>query len=246
MTGYALRDTLPQRRLAARHRRSPLLIRTSLACAISTLFLAPAFAQENSQPPFMQTMTPVEVTEQALAEPGTSTTVSGDELDRANNMKDVVRNQPLVSAPGTAAGTTRNRSSFDRSGTTGYNIRGIEGNRVGMDVDGIEMPDATTRPYVSRAGVNSFGVGRDFIDPEMFSSVDILSGTTSAKRSAGGIGGAVSCKTKSASDYLRGDKLSYAGGKAGYDSADRSWHESTTAAGKTSDLDGLVSYSRRE
>ena len=46
----------------------------------------------------MQTMTPVEVTEQALAEPGTSTTVSGDALDRANNMKDVVRNQPLVSA----------------------------------------------------------------------------------------------------------------------------------------------------
>ena len=121
MTGYALRDTLPQRRLAARHRCTPLLARTSLACAISTLFLAPALAQEtsNGQPPFMQTMAPVAVTEQALAEPGTATTVSGDALDRANNMKDVVRNQPLVSAPGTAAGTTRNRSSFDRSGTTG-------------------------------------------------------------------------------------------------------------------------------
>lgn len=248
MTGYALRDTLPQRRLAARHRCSPLLVRTSLACAISTMFLASAFAQEtsNNQPPFMQTLPPVQVNEQALAEPGTATTISGDALDRANNMKDVVRNQPLVSAPGTAAGTTRNRSSFDRSGTTGYNIRGIEGNRVGMDVDGIEMPDATTRPYVSRAGVNSFGVGRDFIDPEMFTSVNILSGTTSASRSAGGIGGAVSFKTKSADDYLRGDKVSYFGGKLGYDSADRSWNESVTAAGKSGKLDGLVSYSRRD
>ncbi|MRW91426.1 TonB-dependent hemoglobin/transferrin/lactoferrin family receptor [Duganella sp. FT80W] len=225
---------------------NPLLARTALACAISTLFLASAFAQENSNTPSPapQILPQVDVTEQA--EPGTSTTISGDELDRANNMKDVVRNQPLVSAPGTAAGTTRNRSSFDRSGTTGYNIRGIEGNRVGMDVDGVEMPDATTRPYVSRAGVNTFGVGRDFIDPEMFSTVNILSGTTSAKRSAGGIGGAVSFKTKSADDYLRGDKTSYFGAKLGYDSADRSWNESVTAAGKSGNLDGLISYSRRD
>jgi hemoglobin/transferrin/lactoferrin receptor protein len=210
------------------------------------MFLASAFAQENtdSPSPGTQVLPQIDVTEQA--EPGTTTKISGDELSRANSMKDVIRNQPLVSAPGTAAGTTRNRSSFDRSGTTGYNIRGIEGNRVGMDVDGVEMPDATTRPYVSRVGVNTFGVGRDFIDPEMFSSVDILSGTTSAKRSAGGIGGAVSFKTKSAGDYLRGDKVSYFGGKIGYDSADRSWNESVTAAGKSGDLDGLVSYSRRD
>ena len=241
-----MRDSIPQRRLAARQRRTPLLARTSLACAISTMFLASAFAQENtdSLAPVTQVLPQVDVTEQAEA--GTSTTISGDELDRANNMKDVVRNQPLVSAPGTASGTTRNRSSFDRSGTTGYNIRGIEGNRVGMDVDGVEMPDATTRPYVSRVGVNTFGAGRDFIDPEMFSSVNILSGTTSAKRSAGGIGGAVSFKTKSADDYLRGGKVSYFGGKIGYDSADRSWNESVTAAGKSGNMDGLVSYSRRD
>ncbi|MHA4871848.1 TonB-dependent hemoglobin/transferrin/lactoferrin family receptor [Duganella sp. PWIR1] len=221
-------------------------LRTPLACAISTMFLASAFAQETSND--ASAVTPVlpqiDVTEQP--EPGTSTTISGDALDRANNMKDVVRNQPLVSAPGTAAGTTRNRSSFDRSGTTGYNIRGIEGNRVGMDVDGIEMPDATTRPYVSRVGVNTFGAGRDFIDPEMFSAVNILSGTTSAKRSAGGIGGAVSFKTKSADDYLASDKRSYFGGKIGYDSADRSWNESVTAAGKSGNTDGLIAYSRRD
>ena len=208
--------------------------------------LASASAQEHSGSlsSVTQILPQIDVTEQA--EPGTSTTISGDALDRANNMKDVVRNQPLVSAPGTAAGATRNRSSFDRSGTTGYNIRGIEGNRVGMDVDGVEMPDATTRPYVSRAGVNTFGVGRDFIDPEMFSAVNILSGTTSAKRSAGGIGGAVSFKTKSADDYLRGGKVVYFGGKLGYDTVDRSWNESVTAAGKSGSLDGLISYSRRD
>jgi hemoglobin/transferrin/lactoferrin receptor protein len=241
-----MRNSIPQWCMAARHRRNPLLARTSLAGAISAMFLASAFAQENTSgsSPAPQILPQIDVTEQA--EPGTATIISGDELDRASNMKDVVRNQPLVSAPGNAAGATRNRSSFDRSGTTGYNIRGIEGNRVGMDVDGVEMPDATTRPYVSRVGANTFGVGRDFIDPEMFSAVSILSGTTSAKRSAGGIGGAVSFRTKSADDYLRGGKTSYFGGKAGYDSADRSWNESVTAAGKSGSLDGLISYSRRD
>ncbi|MET0267670.1 MAG: TonB-dependent receptor, partial [Duganella sp.] len=244
MTGYATPA------LAARQRQTPLLARTILACAISALFLAPAsaLAQESADAPaassVTQLLSEINVTEQAEA--GTTTTISGDELNRANSMKDVVRNQPLVSAPGTAAGTTRNRSSFDRSGTTGYNIRGIEGNRIGMDVDGVEMPDATTRPYVSRVGANSFGVGRDFIDPAMFSSVNILSGTTSARRSAGGIGGAVSFRTKSAHDYLGGDKTSYFGGKVGYDSTDRSWNESVTAAGKSGNLDGLASYSRRD
>src|SRR5256885_9442988 len=80
-----------------------------------------------------------------------------------------------------------------------------------MDVDGVEMPDATTRPYVSRVGANTFGVGRDFIDPEMFSAVDILSGTTTARRAAGGIGGSVGFRTKSAEDYLVGGKTSYLG-----------------------------------
>ena len=115
-----------------------------------------------------ETMPRIDIVGQASNEAGTTATVSGSDLEQANNLKDVVRNQPLVSAPGTASGTTRNRSTFDRSGSTGYNIRGIEGNRVGMDIDGIEMPDATSRPYVSRVGANTVGVGRDFIDPEMF------------------------------------------------------------------------------
>lgn len=210
--------------------------------------MAPALAEEDADTPSgaTNTMPRIDIVGQASSEAGTTTTVSGEELERANNLKDVVRNQPLVSAPGTASGTTRNRSTFDRSGSTGYNIRGIEGNRVGMDIDGIEMPDATSRPYVSRVGANTFGVGRDFIDPEMFSSADILFGTTSAKRSAGGIGGAVSFKTKSANDYLRGSKVHYYGGKIGYDSADRSWNESLTAAGRSGNLDSLVSYSRRD
>ncbi|WP_429951727.1 TonB-dependent hemoglobin/transferrin/lactoferrin family receptor [Comamonas sediminis] len=223
-----------------------------LAAAVAALVSSGAWAQQAAPEPAVplaQTeSTMPQVTVQAKAEkaPGTITVISGEELEKANSMADISRYQPLVSAPGTASGTSRNRSSFDRSGTTGYNIRGIEGNRIGMDVDGIEMPDASTRPYVSRAGNNTFGIGRDFIDPEMFSSVGIQSGTTTARRAAGGIGGAVSFKTKSASDFLRNGNTSYFGGKLGFDSADHSWNESITAAGKSGSLDGLIAFSRRD
>lgn len=232
------------------HRRRPAFPSfPSTAClgavpaAVLALLSQPVWAQQAAPE---QALPQVTVTEQAENPPGTSTVISGDDLEKANSMADTTRYQPLVSAPGTVSGTSRNRSGFDRSGTTGYNIRGIEGNRIGMDVDGIEMPDAGTRPYASRAGSNTFGVGRDFIDPEMYSLVGIQSGTTTARRSAGGIGGAVSFKTKSASDYLQGDKTSYFGGKLGYNSADRSWNESITAAGKSGSLDGLIAFSRRD
>ncbi|CAM4201022.1 Hemoglobin/transferrin/lactoferrin receptor protein [Comamonas aquatilis] len=232
---------------------SHTLVSTAVRASLIALISASAWAQ--TEPALQLAAGPVKMlpqvevyedAETTARKPGAEAIITGPELEQANNMADIVRYQPLVSAPGTVSGTSRNRSSFDRSGTTGYNIRGIEGNRVGMDVDGVELPDATGRPYVSRVGANTFGVGRDFIDPEMFSAVDINSGTTTAKRAAGGIGGSVGFKTKSAEDYLRADKNSYLGAKIGYDSADRSWNESLTATGRSGHLDGLIAYSHRD
>lgn len=212
---------------------------------------ATAWAQQDAGEPVRAetTLKQVEVTaerEKPHREPGATTTITGDELGRAKSLEDVVRYETSVTAPGVATGASRNKSSFDRGGSTGYNIRGIEGNRVGMDVDGIELPAATGRPYVSRVGNNTFGVGRDFIDPEMYYGVDINLGTTTARRSAGGIGGSVGFRTKAPENYLSGDKTSYFNGKLSYDSVDRSWNESVTAAARSGDLDGLIAYSRRD
>lgn len=232
----------------------PVQAKHRLALAVQSVLLAlgpcavwAQTAQDGAnQVPVLNTVEVRATSEQSQQNPGANTTLSGEELERAKSMEDMVRYQPLVSAPGVASGASRNKSSFDRGGTTGYNIRGVEGNRIGMDVDGVELPSATTRPYVSRVGNNTFGVGRDFIDPEMFSSATIDSGTTTARRSAGGIGGAVGFKTKAPENYLKDDKTSYFAGKLSYDSADGSWNESVTAAGRAGKLDGLIAYSRRD
>jgi hemoglobin/transferrin/lactoferrin receptor protein len=222
---------------------------TRLAVCLGMAFTSPTLWAQATTSSTDTTLPTFKVTaegDKAKQEAGSSKTLSADELERASSLEDVVRYQPLVSAPGVANGASRNKSSFDRSGTTGYNIRGVEGNRVGLDVDGVEMPSASTRPYVSRVGVNTFGVGRDFIDPEMYSSVDIDSGTTAARRTAGGIGGSVGFRSKSPENYLKDGKTSYFNSKLAYDSADRSWNESITATGRSGDNDALLAYSRRD
>lgn len=180
---------------------------------------------------------------------GTRTVITQDDVEKtgATSMADVVRYQPLVEAPGNVAGATRGASRYDRGGTTGFNIRGVEGNRVGLDVDGIEMPDAVGRaPMSNRAQEGTFGMGRDFIDPDMYSSVEILSGTTNAQRTAGGIGGAVSFRSKSPEDFVSARKPFYAGAKLGYNGASDTWTKGVTAAGLQGDFSALVSYSRRD
>lgn len=234
--------------------RRPHLI--ALAVQGALLLSTPAFAQTNAAAvgntagEDARTLPEVSVKAHALRhEPGAKVVITQEEIEKtgATGIADVIRYQPLVEAPGTVQGATRGASRHDRSGTTGYNIRGIEGNRVGLDVDGIEMPDAISRaPLTNRAQDATFGMGRDFIDPEMYSSVEIQSGTTNSQRTAGGIGGAVSFRTKSPEDYVSADKPLYLGGKLGYSDANKTWTKGFTAAGLTGDFGALISYVRRD
>ncbi|MFZ3120561.1 MAG: TonB-dependent hemoglobin/transferrin/lactoferrin family receptor [Variovorax sp.] len=218
-----------------------------VALAIQALVwqAAPAFSQDSQE-----TLAEVKVTADALRqEAGTRTVITQEDIEKtgATGMGDVMRYQPLVEAPGAVTGSTRGASRYDRSGTTGYNIRGIEGNRIGLDVDGIEMPDAISRaPLTNRAQDGTFGMGRDFIDPEIYSAVDIQSGTTHSQRTAGGIGGAVSFRSKSPEDYVNENKPFYFGGKLGYNEANSAWTRAVTAAGLSGDYAGIFSYVRRD
>jgi len=175
---------------------------------------------------------------------GTLTTISAQEFTRrgATDMGSVVRYEPLVNAPSIATGGA---GLWDGNGYSGYNIRGLEGNRVSMDVDGIPMPDAAPRPDGNSN--NAFGIGRDYYEIENYRSVDIASGTTFAGRGASALGGGVSFVTKSPSDYLgRSDRPYYIGYKAAYASADESLAHTFTGAVGQGEFSALVVYTRRD
>ncbi len=227
-----------------------------LALAAQAVFITPtAMAQtspaSSTAPNAVQTRTlaEVDVTADGIREPGAKVVLTQDDIEKtgATSMGDVIRYQPLVEAPGTVQGATRGASRYDRSGTTGYNIRGIEGNRIGLDVDGIEMPDAISRaPLTNRAQDGTFGMGRDFIDPDVYSTVEIQSGTTNSQRTAGGVGGAVSFRSKSPEDYVGINKPFYAGARLGYSGSNKTWSKGVTAAGLSGDFGLLLSYVRRD
>ncbi len=185
---------------------------------------------------------------QQQPQPDNKVTVSAVQMQKngTTDFGSVMRYQPLIGATGVAGGSSAGKSGFDRAGYTGFNIRGLESNRVGLDVDGIPLPDATGRGYAGRAGVNTFGIGRDYIDPWMFGRVDIESGATAVSQPNTSIGGNVSFRNKSADDYLSPLKSHYFGYQSDYDSSNHGWHNGITAAGGDSTLRGIVVYSRRD
>ncbi|MCU5774764.1 TonB-dependent receptor [Erwiniaceae bacterium BAC15a-03b] len=241
-----------------------LLVKTSFLTGVlltATFNVNLARADEKTNTVSSDQKTPLKITTKRQAETvmtvtarepekeaGSKVVYSADDLQKkgANDFGSVMRYETIISAMGVQGGSSAGKSGFDRSGYTGFNIRGLESNRVGIDVDGIPQPDATGRSYVSRAGLNTFGIGRDYLDPYMYGQVEIEAGATSVSRANTSIGGAVSFLPKSADDYLSPSKSTYFGYQSDYDSASHSWHNGITAAAGDEYLRGMLVYSRRD
>ncbi len=137
-----------------------------------------------------------------------------------------MRYEPLISATGASGGSGNGKSGFDRGGYTGYSIRGMESNRVGIDVDGIAQPSATGRGCVGRRRAQHPSVSAAIISTRICTAAWISSpAPPRRKRPTSAIGGMSPSARKSADDYLRLAKTSAFGYRSGYDSADRSWQQ---------------------
>jgi len=169
--------------------------------------------------------------------------IDAREMEKRNvtDMANMARYEPLVNVPAAASGGA---NIWDGAGNTGFNIRGIEGNRVSLDLDGIPLPDAAPRPDGST--VNSFGVGRDYFDPETFREVRIESGTSSAGPGTPGLGGSVSFTTKSPEDYVSATRPLYGEYKFGYTEANQSKLHALTGAMQSGSLQMLALYAHRD
>jgi hemoglobin/transferrin/lactoferrin receptor protein len=169
--------------------------------------------------------------------------IDSREMEKRNvtDMANMARYEPLVNVPAAASGGA---NIWDGAGNTGFNIRGVEGNRVSLDLDGIPLPDAAPRPDGS--SVNSFGIGRDYFDPETFREVRIESGTSPASAGSPGLGGSVSFATKSPEDYVSATRPLYGEYKFGYTEAAHSRLHALTAAAQQGALQMLALYAHRD
>jgi hemoglobin/transferrin/lactoferrin receptor protein len=173
--------------------------------------------------------------------PVTASVISDQDIDDAlvKDIKDLVRFEPGVSVRRAPARFTAAGASTGRDGNSGFNIRGLEGNRVLIMVDGVRVPDGYA------FGAQNMGRG-DYVDLDTLKSVEIVRGPASALYGSDGLAGSVNYFTKDPSDFLKGGKTFAGGAKVAYASADESWTESLTAAGKSGNWEGMIAYTRRD
>jgi hemoglobin/transferrin/lactoferrin receptor protein len=159
--------------------------------------------------------------------------------DLVTDIRDLVRFEPGVSVQRQPARFNAALSATGRAGNDGFNIRGIGGNRVLIQVDGVRVPDGFS------FGAQASGRG-DYVDLGLIKSVEILRGPSSALYGSDGLAGAVSFTTADPADFLR-DGGSIGGlARAGYSSADQEFSETGILAGRGGDWSAMLAYTRRD
>jgi hemoglobin/transferrin/lactoferrin receptor protein len=167
-----------------------------------------------------------------------------DEADIEENLaadiKDLIRFEPGVSVPTGPSRFSAALAATGRDGNSGFTIRGLGGNRVLFQVDGVRVPDGFS------FGPNAFGRG-DYVDLDLLQSVEIVRGPASALYGSDGLAGVVSFITREPEDFLRGDETFALRARVSYASADDSWAENLTGAWAFSEQwSALIAYTRRD
>ncbi len=114
----------------------------------------------------------------------------------------------------------------NRFGNQGFNIRGLEGNRVSIEIDGIPLPDAFSVGQFASAG-------RDLVDLGVIERVEILRGPASTLYGSKALAGVVAYHTIDPANVDFSDANFVAGGRIGANSRDDSeaWSAHLMASG---------------
>lgn len=202
------------------------------------LLLSPAVALAQSPPVSGSVALPEMVVTGAREEraiedvPATISVIDREQLDRQNatTPRDAIRYEPGVSFGNQPA----------RGGGTNFVIRGIGGNRVRVQVDGVRLPDFPE----SNMGAGNYT--RDFVDLETVKRIEILRGPASALYGSDALGGVVAYFTKDPSDYLvePGRNVAFSS-RLGYSGADQSLSQSILGAARAGDVEAMIQYGVR-
>lgn len=162
--------------------------------------------------------------------PANVTVIDFDEINRilSTDIRELVRYEP---------GVTVRRS--ERYGFQDFTIRGLGGNRVLLQTDGIRVP--------TRFEFGPFQLGRDYVDTEILNSVEIIRGPASALYGSDALAGVVSYFTLDPSDLLErveGNRFSRVSTQ--FDSANDGFVNTGLFASRIGHLEMLFGYTRRD
>lgn len=128
-----------------------------------------------------------------------------------------------------------------RMGSSGYAIRGVDENRVAINIDGLNQAETLSSQGFKELfeGYGNFNNTRNGVEIENIKQVNITKGADSVKSGSGALGGSVMFETKDARDYL-GEKNWHYGFKFGFANRNDESLFSHTLAAKVKWFDFLV------
>ena len=163
--------------------------------------------------------------------PATVSVVPRQEVERtqAQDLRDLFRYEPSVTVTG----------AFGRFGLGGIRIRGLGGNRVQVQVDGVNVADGFS--------IGSFAnADRDAVDVSILRQVEVLRGPASALYGSDALGGTVRFVTLDPMDLLAGDDTFAGRIRAGAATVDDSRRLGATFAARHGDVSWLLHAQARE
>lgn len=205
---------MSRRRGARRPALTPLSLALAAACGAAQAQQQPA--AEPVLPKVTVSSTRIEAPEDEVPATVTSRTAQEIERSQARDLKTLLDSEPGISVRLQPSRMSAVFGATGRGGNEGINVRGLEGNQILLQVDGVRLPMFyESGPFVAGRG--------DYIDVEAFKRVELLRGPSSASYGSDGLAGAVSFLTKDPADLLTLGKDWQGAVKLGYASADKSW-----------------------
>jgi len=161
----------------------------------------------------------------------TVTVITQQAIERtlATDVKQLVRYEPGLSV----------RSDPFRFGTDTIAVRGVGGNRVAVEVDGV--------PAAGGFAVGSFAdSGRSFVDPAFLERVEVLRGPASSLYGSDAIGGVVAMSTLAPDALFDDGRDLGVRVSSGYTGVDDGWNAAAFGAARRGETSALLGYVRRE
>jgi len=159
------------------------------------------------------------------------TVVDSAEIRRelAGDVKQLVRYLPGIAV----------RNDPFRFGLDTFSVRGVGGNRVRVEIDGV--------PATNGFAIGSYSnSGRIFIDPVFLERMEILRGPASSLHGSDALGGVITMQTLRPATLLDGASGPVAmQAEAGYQGTDHGWHAAILGAGAIGNGELLLGFVRR-
>lgn len=214
---------------------------TLLAAALALALPLPRLALADPDTPADAALAPADFDRVVVTATRTAREMSDvpntvDRIDRARmdallvrDLKDLFRYEPGITVT----------EAFGRFGIGDIRVRGLGGNRVRIQTDGIVVPDAFSIGSFSNAN-------RNFVDLDTLKAVEVVRGPTSSLYGSDALGGTVSFITRDPADVLAEGATTHLGARLGIESDWNGLSAGAIAAFGGDRWSGLVAVQHRQ